>query len=438
MLLVVHKRVHSLIRLFCFVGEYLRPGQGLRTPGQKGGQSRRHRRRRRGHRRRLRLGQAGLRRGHVGAGRLHVVGRTVSCPTRRRRSDQRQHGGGEGVVAALVGGRRSLRLERCPVGSSAGCGVGGGARGGGSGELTSLSSPRFAAQSNVGDRRRMDHPTADKLRRRSSSCDDISESKVVRHAIDMDPDHPSFLRAIGLLSTSEPKQDVGRAPVSAASGAEAVEAVVRAGGVCDDECAFLERIDDLRERYHATFPDTEDMTIWTYKTVEAGTTAATTFPITSIKRSVIPRTPDMGRKGATDAEGIIKWEVSPERSGEKKQRSRSLPKDRAGEFAYQFWCSGNPKKSFFDYVWADGSGHFHWVPPPLNEFVGEDDVSAAANKVEAEAADNGDGQQTPIKENDDPYEGPGEDNGLRRRRPRCRRRRCPSDEESDILPLIPF
>jgi hypothetical protein len=35
MLLVVHKRVHSLIRLFCFVGEYFRPGQGLRTLAKK-------------------------------------------------------------------------------------------------------------------------------------------------------------------------------------------------------------------------------------------------------------------------------------------------------------------------------------------------------------------------------------------------------------------
>jgi hypothetical protein len=280
----------------------------------------------------------------------------------------------------------------------------------------------------------MDHPTADKVCSRSSSCGNICESKVVHHAIDMDPDHPSFLRAIGLLSTSEPKQDVGRAPVSAASGAEAVEAVVQAGGVCDDECAFLESIDALRERYHATFPNTEDMTIWTYKTVEAGTTMATRFPITSIKCSVIPQAPDMGRKGATDAEGIIKWEVSPERSSEKKQRSRSLPKDRAGEFAYQFWASGN-KKSFFDYVWADGSGHFHWIPPPLNEFVGEGDISAAANEVGAEAADDDVRQRTPIKED---TESPYEDSGLRRRRPRCRRRRCPSSEESDILPLVPF
>jgi hypothetical protein len=121
MLLVVHKRVHSLIRLFCFVGEYFRPSQGLWALGQEGGQSRRHRRRRRCHRRRLRLRQAGLRHRHVGVGRLPVVGRTVSCPTRRRRSDRRQHGGGEGVVAALVGGgarfglsavRRKLRRLR--------------------------------------------------------------------------------------------------------------------------------------------------------------------------------------------------------------------------------------------------------------------------------------------------------------------------------------
>jgi hypothetical protein len=287
----------------------------------------------------------------------------------------------------------------------------------------------------------MDHPAAEDINRRSSVEKEIGECQVIRCSRDLNPDNPAFLRAVGLLSTSDkPKQDVGTAPVSAAPpGADAVEVVVRAGGVCDDECVFLENLDDVRQRYQAAFPNSKEMTVWTYKTNKAGTTAAKAFPITSIRRSLVPLSPEGGRAvPPAETEGIMKWEIPP-RSIQVTERPNSVPKDRSsgsGDFAYQFWCSWqDKKKSFFDYAWATDQGHFHWIPPPLKEFVGEDYVSAAAETVGAEAADDDVRQRTPIKEEAEPsfsYE----DGVLRRRRPRCRRRRCPSDDESDIAPLV--
>jgi hypothetical protein len=88
-LLVHHLHGRSSFNpLLCFVGEYLRPSQGLRPRGEEGRPGRRHRRPGRRQRRRFRLGEVRLRPRHVGVGGLPLLHWKVSC--------QRQHGGGEG------------------------------------------------------------------------------------------------------------------------------------------------------------------------------------------------------------------------------------------------------------------------------------------------------------------------------------------------------
>jgi hypothetical protein len=125
-LFIIFMGVHPLTFFLCFVGERLRPSEGLRPRGEEGRPGRRHRRPGRRQRRRISTGGSSPSPSPCWRWRASSPSLESKLPTPtwrgRRRRQMRRRRRRRAAMAATVATVRSLRLERGRVGSPAVCG----------------------------------------------------------------------------------------------------------------------------------------------------------------------------------------------------------------------------------------------------------------------------------------------------------------------------